>query len=466
LIYIEYKLLVQKRLFAKQKIKIKILEGFMSYYGISVIITILLTSLIAFYLLYKAKELNLGILISITTGSIVLGFSFSPAFKLLLRLLSESISINRKLALVLALFIVLFVFLIFICVLSLIISIAIPKKFSSIDCGIYIEKFLAATRHFITGIPARLRVFASKGLTPLINTVRNTYILKNKLKKPVDTVQIIDKMGIEKSENGISPQPSSDLTGISEEMETAGYVAAAVQTEAEQAVPVFEEVEVPYDREADDKVDMDQVIAAQAENEVYLREDNSDLEEEIRQENEAAQVEDSMGALEEPSEHVEMMDDNTLEDLEDSEDLIEEIGLRDSGDVESPQNEAAVDAEAYAAIEVEDAEAGGADDYNAVQFVSHDEFAGETEPSAGSLVMKAFESKDKGRKDTAVEYYLKALEQKPDREMIFWIVLDVCTLYKQLGRMELARNILEGMVEKYGTIIQPEIKEEIIKNLK
>lgn len=408
----------------------------MSYYGISVIVTVLLTSLIAFYLLYKAKELNLGILISITTGSIVLGFSFSPAFKLLLRLLSESISINRKLALVLALFIVLFVFLIFICVLSLIISIAIPKKFSSIDCGVYIDKFFSATRHFIAGIPSRLRTFASKSLTVLKNTVKNTYILKNKLKKPVDTIQIIDKMGIEKSENGISPQPSSDLTGFSEEIETAGYVAAVIQPEVEQAVVVFEEVEAPYDGEAADKADMEQVVAAQAEKEMPLEEECDPALEELSSEGETAQVEDSEGIPEEPSELVEMLDDSTGEVLAASE----------------AQNEEA------AVVSQEQ------DHWGEQVFLQ--ETAVETELSAGSLVMKAFESKDRGRKDTAVEYYLKALEQRPDREMIFWIVLDVCTLYKQLGLMELARNILEGMVDKYGSIIQPEIKEEIIKNLK
>ncbi len=438
----------------------------MSYYGISVIVTVLLTSLIAFYLLYKARELNLGILISITTGSIVLGFSFSPAFKLLLRLLSESISINRKLALVLALFIVLFVFLIFICVLSLIISIAIPRKFSSIDCGVYIDKFFSATRHFIAGIPSRLRTFASKSLTALINTVKNTYILKNKLKKPVDTIQIIDKMGIEKSENGISPQPSSDLTGFSEEIETAGYVAAVVQPEVEQAVVVFEEVEAPYDGEAADKADMEQVVAAQAQMEMPLEEECDPVLEELPSEGEAAQVEDSDGIPEKPSEHVEMLDDSTGETLHESGDLIDEIGRGDYENLELPQNEHAVHGEALAASEAQNEEAAVVAQEQDHELVFLQETAVETELSAGSLVMKAFESKDRGRRDTAVEYYLKALEQRPDREMIFWIVLDVCTLYKQLGLMELARNILEGMVDKYGTIIQPEIKEEIIKNLK
>lgn len=440
----------------------------MSYYGISVIVTVLLTSLIAFYLLYKAKELNLGILISITTGSIVLGFSFSPAFKLLLRLLSESISINRKLALVLALFIVLFVFLIFICVLSLIISIAIPKKFSSIDCGVYIDKFFSATRHFIAGIPSRLRTFASKSHTVLKNTVKNTYILKNKLKKPVDTIQIIDKMGIEKSENGISPQPSSDLTGFSEEIETAGYVAAVVQPEVEQAVVVFEEVEAPYDGEAADKADMEQVVAAQAQMEMPLEEECDPVLEELPSEGEAAQVEDSGGIPEEPSEHVEMLDDSSGEALHESGDLIDEIGPEDGENLELPQNEHAVHGEALAASEAQNEEAAvvAQEQDHSAELVFLQETAVETELSAGSLVMKAFESKDRGRRDTAVEYYLKALEQRPDREMIFWIVLDVCTLYKQLGLMELARNILEGMVDKYGTIIQPEIKEEIIKNLK
>lgn len=295
----------------------------MSNYGVSVAITVILTSLTAYYLLYRARELNLGILLSIAAGTIVLGCSFNPAFKLILGLLSERISINTPIALIASLLVVLFIFLLTICVLSLIISIAIPKNFSSIDCGVYIDQFFGNIKNCSAGFFNKQAIYTRSVDTIKESGADNTYDLDFKMKKPVDTNQIIDTMGIEKNEK-------DQL-----------YIDKAV-----------------FDEES-----------------VYL-EQHDDI--------------------------------------------------------------------ASKPVTVE---------------------SGMTESTVQSLVAKAFENKAAGKKDLAVECYMQALEHEPDKEMIFWIVLDVCTLYKELGLQELAKNILEAIVLRYDTAIKPEIKEGIISNL-
>ncbi len=83
------------------------------------------------------------------------------------------------------------------------------------------------------------------------------------------------------------------------------------------------------------------------------------------------------------------------------------------------------------------------------------------------LVLKAFDCKVKGQKEQAVQYYTKALDYGSlSNEMVFWVVLDICTLYKELGLNELACSILSSVAQRYGNELKPEIREEIIKNLK
>ena len=104
----------------------------------------------------------------------------------------------------------------------------------------------------------------------------------------------------------------------------------------------------------------------------------------------------------------------------------------------------------------------------AIEEIEHNEDVAKDEQiiDANSLVLKAFECKDSGKKEEAIEHYLSALQYEQSNEMVFWIVLDVCALYKQLGLSDLAKIILEGLVSKYGSIIQPDIKKEIMNNLK
>ncbi|MDF2988370.1 MAG: hypothetical protein K0R50_3880, partial [Eubacterium sp.] len=216
----------------------------MSYYGVSVLIIILVTSLTAFYLLYKAKELNMGILISISLGSLILGFSFVPLFKLMYGILSENISLNNPFTLVITLLIEFFVFLLFVCMISIIISICIPKKIISVDCCVLIDKF-------------RDNISRNKG--GISGKTDNSADDANMLKKSVDTNQIIDTMGIEKGENSKNDEkyasnvekchiseesiPVAELQ--SEHAITSGSVEEHSSEFTEEYIPVIAEVCTP-----------------------------------------------------------------------------------------------------------------------------------------------------------------------------------------------------------------------------
>lgn len=61
--------------------------------------------------------------------------------------------------------------------------------------------------------------------------------------------------------------------------------------------------------------------------------------------------------------------------------------------------------------------------------------------------------------------YINALDMKPDTEVAFWIVLDICVIYKNFGRTELATDILQAYVNEYDNLLSNEVKEQIMQSL-
>ncbi|MCX8129221.1 MAG: hypothetical protein N3I35_03865 [Clostridia bacterium] len=81
------------------------------------------------------------------------------------------------------------------------------------------------------------------------------------------------------------------------------------------------------------------------------------------------------------------------------------------------------------------------------------------------FINEAFRLKENGDKEGAILHYMYALEKNPEIDAVFWIVLDTCVLYKELGQVDLAKEILEGYVSDFGDVINPDIKAEIERNL-
>ena len=60
---------------------------------------------------------------------------------------------------------------------------------------------------------------------------------------------------------------------------------------------------------------------------------------------------------------------------------------------------------------------------------------------SGSLTIEecieeAFRLKALGDFEGAIIYHMYALDKKPEKDLTFWIVLDICVMYKSLGQRE------------------------------
>jgi tetratricopeptide (TPR) repeat protein len=85
--------------------------------------------------------------------------------------------------------------------------------------------------------------------------------------------------------------------------------------------------------------------------------------------------------------------------------------------------------------------------------------------SMEELLDRAFLLKQEGRELEAASLYINALDMKPDTEVAFWIVLDICVIYKNFGRTELATDILQAYVNEYDNLLSNEVKEQIMQSL-
>ncbi len=85
--------------------------------------------------------------------------------------------------------------------------------------------------------------------------------------------------------------------------------------------------------------------------------------------------------------------------------------------------------------------------------------------SLDTCIDKACSLKQQNRYEDAIRYYICALDKKPDNDIVFWIVLDLCSLYKLLGKPDLAKLILDSYAEVYRDEMSENIRHELEKNL-
>jgi len=69
------------------------------------------------------------------------------------------------------------------------------------------------------------------------------------------------------------------------------------------------------------------------------------------------------------------------------------------------------------------------------------------------IISEAFNFKEKGDYEGAILNFLCALNSQPSDDVVFWIVLDICSMYKQLGQAELAKEVLESYINQYGNFM-------------
>jgi len=104
-------------------------------------------------------------------------------------------------------------------------------------------------------------------------------------------------------------------------------------------------------------------------------------------------------------------------------------------------------------------------DGNIVKAEAKEEFYQDGQSSIEEYLDKAFKMKEAGDLEGAIQQYMHVLEKNPAEDLGFWIIVDICALYKALGQSELARDILEGCISSYKGVMDSSVKAEIEKNL-
>lgn len=89
----------------------------------------------------------------------------------------------------------------------------------------------------------------------------------------------------------------------------------------------------------------------------------------------------------------------------------------------------------------------------------------EAKKKLNSYIDQGFEAKARGDLEAAVDCFTKALELSPSNDMMTFLVLDISTMYKELGRYNEARGILETFIETFGNILNDNIRRDIKANI-
>lgn len=85
--------------------------------------------------------------------------------------------------------------------------------------------------------------------------------------------------------------------------------------------------------------------------------------------------------------------------------------------------------------------------------------------SLTEIIDKAFQLKQQGKEIEAAALYMIALEKRPDNETTFWLVLDICAIYKATGHADLAEDILLTYIDTFEDIMSEEVKDQILLSL-
>ena len=80
-------------------------------------------------------------------------------------------------------------------------------------------------------------------------------------------------------------------------------------------------------------------------------------------------------------------------------------------------------------------------------------------------IEEAFRLKEQGDFEGAIIYFMYALDKKPGNELTLWIVIDICALYKSIGRYDQAHEILDSYRDALVDIMDDAVMEEIESNL-
>lgn len=312
--------------------------------------------------------------------------------------------------------------------------------------------------------------------------------LSNYAEKSVDSIQNIDTMGIESSEESgqeeaaedydaevdyfeeekqdevqldipetVIPEPLDDIQEI-EGIEDAAIPEYSKDSEVQREVksaPVGEAIEVEGSADLIEEAEEIEKLAT-VEEEAVLDEEIAGAEEET------TTIEETEGVQEEEIQIEEIqIEEIQIEEIEEvaEKKIFEEMPV--SQDVPSGEDE----------LGGPEPDGIGMPDTAAYEIVPETEVLKaehaekEEKSKLDEYIEEAFKLKAEGDYEGAILYFMYALDSNPPEDLIFWIVLDLCVMYKYLGQQEMAKDILESYVNTYGSVMGSDIKAEIERNL-
>ncbi len=326
----------------------------------------------------------------------------------------------------------------------------------------------------------------------------------NILEKPVDTVQNIDTMGIETIDgiDGYVPENAFDDTNSSPfndyEVEKDYYESDTItdniqpsefsvkqeditveQSQKHKIIPELQDSSPAKAEGVPDEADIEPLYTASDIEEVLIAEttDADDIEiieketVTISEPIENQQINEGTEAIDWPGDKITDSEGNVIFEATENQ-QVEETNYHDKHDKMQTAYESMADAG-----DEEDITSSGADGLEEEGDITEPVLEGnifepdEVYDNSSTLTIddcidKAFQLKTAGDLEGAILYYMYALDKKPENELVFWVILDICVLYKSLGQSELALDILRSYQSGYGEIMDNSIRKEIENNLK
>jgi tetratricopeptide (TPR) repeat protein len=426
------------------------------YTVVVVAIVVIISSIVLLYSLLRNNILNIKLILTASLSSIAISLMFPMILNLVVNVFSFGMGIAIAFLITTILYAV-FVFLITILISKFLLDKNIQMISDSLNnnrIGILLNK-VAATLHNLTYKlknnvlkQGRKRVGTDEVYLPEAELIADIIQEKNILEKPVDSEQNIDTMGIENISYFEINQEIDDTNALENNLEdiSADNDTLINEDNILAAENVDEnEFEVDIDYFTEDNIN-DQIVEPDEDNILIDIEKHDILIEHYEQESNESMTNDEMNIL-----------DATLNKQEQGVSVIE-------GKVDSIE----IDYEKVQGLEVQveystDSEANSVEINIDKDEVSKIEAA--KEPDISEYIEKAFALKENGDSEGAVLNYMYALDKNKDRDLVFWIVLDICVLYKSMGQIELAKEILESYISNYGDLMDSSVRLEIERNL-
>ena len=241
------------------------------------------------------------------------------------------------------------------------------------------------------------------------------------LQKPVDSDKNIDTIGIGTIDiNG-------ENTGTQDGEFKENEITDQVNEEPDAEFEVIEQTDIVEE----------EIETSEATDQTDSIEEEIEVQESVIEESEITEQEE---------ETIEATTESDIDQLEVIEDIDEDISIEEEPETCEAESEIAEQADSL------------------FDHIS-DEINADTINEVDRLIEHAFMLKASGDLEGAIVNYMYALEHDIDDQVVFWLVLDICVLYKQLGKSDLAKDILESYVANYGSIMNDDVKAQIICNL-